>query len=153
MTTDAERSAVPVIAEGRGFLRLRPEEAAAALRDGALLVDVRRIAARRRDGDIPGALVVAGPLRDWRLGPDSPERVCELGDRRAVVVICERGETSVLVASALYGMGVTGATDVVGGFAGWLATGLPVTEGGTLCGRVVTPAESQTAAAPVGALV
>src|SRR4051794_2213330 len=81
----------PVIAPGRGFLRLSPLEADAAHRRGAVIVDIRPIALRRRDGDIPGALVVAGPLREWRLGPDSPERVCEIGDRRAVVVICEHG--------------------------------------------------------------
>jgi rhodanese-related sulfurtransferase len=144
MTTAAASPNEPVIAEGRGFLRLHPHEAEEARRRGALLVDIRPVAVRRRDGDIPGALVVAGPLRDWRLGPRSPERVCELGDRRAVVVVCERGTTSVLAASALYGMGVAGATDVIGGFAGWQAAGQPVAAGGTLAGRVVpTPEDEQ----------
>ena len=129
--------AAPVIAEGRGFLRLQPHEAELAQQQGALVVDIRRVAVRRRDGDIPGALVVAGPLRDWRLGPDSPERVCEIGNRMRVVVVCERGEASLLVASALYGMGVGGATDVIGGFGRWEAEGLPVVPGGELAGRLV----------------
>ena len=127
----------PVNATGRGFLRLEPSAAAQAMQQGALVVDIRPAVVRRSDGEIPGALVVAGPLREWRLGPDSPERVCELGDRRAVIVVCARGEASLLGASALYGMGVRGATDVIGGFAAWTDAGLPVTSGGTLAGRFV----------------
>ena len=153
MTTSAAPTNEPVIAPGRGFLRLQPHEAEAALRRGALLVDIRTVAARRREGDIPGALVVAGPLRYWRLGPHSPERVCELGDRRAVVVVCEHGHASLLVASALYGMGLAGVTDVIGGFAGWRAAGLPVAAGGTPAGRVVPSATVETVEAPPGALV
>src|SRR4051794_19417502 len=103
MSTPAGAATGPVIATGRGFLRLGPAEAVAAQARGGLIVDIRPIALRRRDGDIPGALVVAGPLREWRLGPASPERVCELGERCAVVVVCERGEASLLAASALYG--------------------------------------------------
>jgi rhodanese-related sulfurtransferase len=141
--TDTQTSE-PIIATGRGFLRLQPAEAHAAQERGALFVDLRPAAVRRRDGEIPGSLVVAGPLREWRLGPASPERVCELGDRRVVVVICARGESSLLGASALYGMSVAGATDVVGGFEAWREAGLPVVVGGTPAGRFVpVPAEQR----------
>src|SRR3954466_10193275 len=106
-------SPAPAVAEGRGFQRLAPQEALAAQALGALLVDIRPARLRRTEGDIPGALVVAGPLRDWRLGHDSAERVCEVRERLAVIVVCDRGQSSVLAASALYGMGVPGATDVI----------------------------------------
>ena len=125
----------PILAEGRGFLRLRPHGALAAMEHGALAIDMRRAATRRTDGEIPGALVVAGPLREWRLGMASPIRVCELRNR-AVVVCCDTGQSSVLAASALYGMGLQ-VTDIEGGFAAWAAAGLPVTSGGTLAGRFV----------------
>jgi rhodanese-related sulfurtransferase len=141
----------PVIAEGRGFLRLQPREADAAQHRGALIVDIRPASVRRQEGEIPGALVVAGPLREWRLGPQSPERVCELGDRCAVIVVCAHGASSLLAASALYGMGVAGATDIVGGFHAWVEAGLPTAAGGTLAGRFV-PARAG-ADAPAGALV
>ena len=124
----------PMVAEGRGFTRLRPQEALDAVAEGAQLIDIRRAADRRTDGEIPGSLVVAGPLRDWRLGPQNPVRICELRDR-AVVVCCATGQSSLLVASALYGMGLPQVTDIAGGFAAWVATQLPVVGGGTLVGR------------------
>src|SRR4051795_10991853 len=104
------------LATGRGFLRLDPREAAAAQDNGALIVDIRPARSRRADGEIPGALVVAGPVRDWRPGPDSPERVCQAGSGLTVIVIGDGGPGSMLAASALYGRGVTAATDVIGGF-------------------------------------
>jgi rhodanese-related sulfurtransferase len=130
--------ATPVIADGRAFLRLTAVEAAAAQANGgALLVDVRPAHVRRAAGEIPGSLVVSGPLREWRLGPQSPERIADLGAGVVVVVIGDGGSASVLVASALQGLGVTSATDVIGGFPAWVDAGLPVTGGATLSGRFV----------------
>src|SRR4051794_41399467 len=114
MTTDAQLAHEPVIATGRGFLRLSPQEAAAAHRRGSLIVDIRPVAVRRRDGDIPGALVVAGPLREWRLGPDSPERGCELGDRRAGGGGCGGGGGALLPPPPPFGVGGAGAAPRVG---------------------------------------
>src|SRR4051812_8797120 len=125
------------LAQGRGFLRLDPCEAAAAQANGALVVDIRPARSRRADGEIPGALVVAGPVRDWRLAPDSPVRVCQAGPELTVIVIGDGGPASMLAASALYGHGVTAATNVIGGFPAWLALGLPVSDGFTLAGRYV----------------
>ena len=147
MTT---RPTEKILAEGRGFHRLRAHDALEAIADGALVVDIRPAARRRITGEIPGALVVAGPLREWRLGPGSPVRICELHERR-VVVCCETGQSSVLAASALYGMGLAGVTDIAGGFDAWVAADLPVTPGGTLAGRfvpgslLVEPATAMTA--------
>src|SRR4051794_7792093 len=123
--------------QGRAFDRLGPREAASAQSMGALLVDIRRGEVRRREGEIPGALVVSGPLREWRLGPDSAVRICAVGDQLPVIVVCANGQSSVLVASALQGLGVRHVADVVGGFAAWAEAGLPVCPGGTLVGRFV----------------
>lgn len=109
----------------------------AAQRAGALLIDIRRVTIRRHEGDIPGALCVAGPLREWRLGPRSATRVCDLGSARAVVLIGDGDHGTVLAASALYGLGITPVADVVGGFTAWRDAGMPVVPGGTLAGRVV----------------
>ncbi|MDQ1697884.1 MAG: hypothetical protein QOJ03_3237 [Frankiaceae bacterium] len=127
----------PVVAEGRSFRRLDPREAAAAQQYGALLVDIRSAAVRRQQGEIPGALVVAGPLRDWRLGCLSPIRLVEAGTELVVLVVGDGTHASVLAASALHGLGVSHATDVIGGFPAWHAAGLPVSDGFTPAGRVV----------------
>jgi rhodanese-related sulfurtransferase len=122
------------VVDGRFFVRLQPPAAAAAHAHGALLVDIRSARLRRRHGEIPGALVVAGPVRDWRLEPGSPLRVCETGSELAVVVVGDSGPASILAASALRGHGVE-ATDIIGGFPAWAALGLPVCAGTTLAGR------------------
>ena len=126
----------PVIPEGRGFVRLQPVEAAAAQQYGALLVDIRSAALRRLSGEVPGALVVAGPVREWRIEPGDPLRVCEVGTSLEVVVLGDGSSASILAASALRGYGVN-ATDVIGGFAAWAAMSLPVCVGATQAGHYV----------------
>lgn len=114
-------------AERRGLLRLQPAEAAAAMRDGALLVDTRPVEQRRRDGEVPGALVVDRNVLEWRLDPTSPHRLPEAtGADLHVVLLCNEGYSSSLAAATLRRLGVARATDVVGGFQAWRAAGLPV---------------------------
>lgn len=114
-----------MLAEGREFVRLSPVEAAAAQQYGALLVDIRPAAQRRFAGELPGALIVSGPVRDWRVEPGEPLRVCEVGTSLHIVVLGDGSAASVLAASALRGYGVQ-ATDVIGGFAAWAAMRLPI---------------------------
>jgi rhodanese-related sulfurtransferase len=42
------------------------------------------------------------------------------------VLFCADGYTSSLAAATLLDLGFTRATDIVGGFAGWAAAGLPI---------------------------
>lgn len=126
----------PAIPVGRSFVRLHPAEAAAAQQYGALLVDIRPAALRRLSGEVPGALIVSGPVRDWRLEPHEPLRVIEAGPTLGVVVLGDGSSSSILAASALCGYGID-ATDVIGGFPGWAALRLPVCTGTTLVGQYV----------------
>jgi rhodanese-related sulfurtransferase len=127
---------VPAVAEGREFVRLSPVEAAAAQQYGALLVDIRPATLRRLSGEVPGALIVSGPVRDWRVEPGDPLRVCEIGTTLEVLVLGDGRSASILVASALRGHGVD-ATDVIGGFPAWAAMSLPVCVGVTRSGHYV----------------
>jgi len=137
-TTAAHETApdAPAIPVGRGYVRLLPVEAAAAQQYGALLVDIRSAALRRLSGEIPGALVVAGPVREWRVEPDEPLRVVEVGPSLQVIVLGDGSSASILAASALYGYGIN-ATDVIGGFPAWAAMRLPVTASITPVGHYV----------------
>jgi rhodanese-related sulfurtransferase len=126
----------PAVAEGREFVRLSPVEAAAAQQYGALLVDIRPATLRRLSGEVPGALIVSGPVRDWRVEPGDPLRVCEVGTSLEVIVLGDGSSASILAASALRGYGVH-ATDVIGGFPAWAAMSLPVCVGVTRSGRYV----------------
>jgi rhodanese-related sulfurtransferase len=109
------------------LLRVGPVEAAAAAKQGALLVDTRPVEQRRRDGEIPGAVLVDRNVLEWRLDPASEHRIPEAGDYdRLVIVVCNEGYASSLAAATLQELGLVNATDLDGGFQAWRAAGLPV---------------------------
>jgi rhodanese-related sulfurtransferase len=107
--------------------RLEPDQAWAAMRDGALLVDIRPQAQRAAEGQVPGAVVIERNVLEWRLDPASDARLPEAGsyDLR-VIVMCSAGYTSSLAAASLQDLGLSAATDLAGGFQAWARSGLPV---------------------------
>ena len=111
----------------RQLVRIEPDQAAAELEDGALLVDIRP-AEQRAEGEIPGATVIERNVLEWRLDPASPSRIAAVaGYDIRLIVICNEGYSSSLVAATLQELGLVNATDVVGGFQAWRAAGLPTT--------------------------
>jgi rhodanese-related sulfurtransferase len=106
--------------------RLDPLAAAAELRQGAVLVDIRPAAQRAEFGEFPGAIVIERNVLEWRLDPRSDARL-PFADRYdlPVIVACQEGYTSSLAAAALQDLGLHRATDLAGGFAAWRAAGLP----------------------------
>jgi len=127
--TAVDQSLDELLADARARLGPRPgpAEAAAALADGALLVDIRPVEQRRRDGELPGAIVLERTVLEWRLAPTSAHRLPEAGDPgRVVVVVCNEGYASSLAAVTLRELGLPRATDLDGGFRAWAEAGLPV---------------------------
>jgi rhodanese-related sulfurtransferase len=111
----------------RRFQRITAEQAAAEQAAGALLVDIRTQEQRRLDGDIPGARAIERTVLEWRLDPTSPWRSGDVTTHDArVIVICAEGFSSSLAAASLRDLGLTNATDVIDGAAGWRAAGLPI---------------------------
>ena len=97
--------------------RVEPAEAARRLAAGALLIDTRPAEQRHRDGEVPGAVVVDRNVLEWRLDPASPYRIPEVSDYDLeVIVLCNQGYSSSLVADTLRTLGLRRAVDVVGGF-------------------------------------
>jgi rhodanese-related sulfurtransferase len=117
-----------VLAEARARLhRLDPAETAAAVREGALLVDIRPERQRRAEGEVAGAVVIERNVLEWRLDPASAHRIPQVGGYDLqVVVMCSEGYTSSLAAAALQDLGLTRATDRAGGFRAWRDAGLPI---------------------------
>jgi rhodanese-related sulfurtransferase len=114
-------------------MRLEPQQVSDAVRSGAILVDIRPEFQRRRDGEIPGAIVVERNHLEWRLHPASSGRIEEAVDEDVHwIVICDEGYASSLAAATLQLIGLRRATDVVGGFRGWRAASLPVTTPGSV---------------------
>lgn len=104
-------------AQARISPRVAPADLAAAMARGALVVDVRTIEQRRRDGELPGAVVVDRTVLEWRLDPTSAHRIPEAGDYdREIVLVCHEGYSSSLAAGSLRDIGLHRATDLIGGF-------------------------------------
>jgi rhodanese-related sulfurtransferase len=111
----------------RRLVRVEPQEAAAELANGALLVDTRTETQRAKQGEIPGAIVIDRTVLEWRLDPTSPSRIEQATDHKIrVIVVCAEGFSSSLAAASLQDIGLVNATDVIGGFFAWKAAGLPV---------------------------
>ena len=107
--------------------RVHPEEVPARVARGALLVDTRPWEQRVRDGAVPGAVVVDRNVLEWRLDPASPDRLPQVtGYDLEVIVLCNQGYSSSLVADTLRTLGLVRTVDVIGGFEAWSAMGLPV---------------------------
>lgn len=102
-----------------GLDRVDPADLAAEITAGALLVDIRPAEQRERDGTMPGALVVDRNVLEWRLDPTSPHRVPEADTDRRIILVCNEGYGSSLAARTLRGLGLSRATDLVGGFQRW----------------------------------
>src|SRR2546427_12106560 len=114
----------------RRLVRVEPQEAAAELANGALLVDTRTEAQRAKQGEIPGALVIDRTVLEWRLDPTSPSRIEQATDHQLrVIVVCAEGYSSSLAAASLQDIGLVNATDVIGGFQALKAAGPPGASG------------------------
>lgn len=110
-----------------GLDRLTAVEANAAVARGGLLLDVRSELQRERDGVVPGSLFFPRNVVEWRADPASAAHDARLGDLdRQVIVMCDEGYQSSLVAATLQNLGFVRATDLAGGFQAWRAAGLTV---------------------------
>jgi rhodanese-related sulfurtransferase len=122
------RSVDDLLTEARaGLDRVSPARAADAMRRGAVVVDIRPVELRRRDGVVPGAIVIDRNVLEWRLDPQCEYRIPEIARREhRIIVLCNEGYQSSLAAATLQQLGLD-ATDVDGGFQAWRAAGLPTT--------------------------
>jgi rhodanese-related sulfurtransferase len=108
--------------------RARPHEAASIWASGGLLVDIRPASQRAEFGEIPGAIVIERNVLEWRLDPTSPHRHEAVNAHdQYIVVLCQAGYASSLAAASLRQLGLSNATDVIGGYEAWALASLPTT--------------------------
>jgi rhodanese-related sulfurtransferase len=104
-----------------GLDRVRPGELAAEVAAGAVVIDIRPVEQRLRDGTMPGAVVIDRNVLEWRLDPTSASRLPWATDPELrLVLVCNEGFSSSLAARTLRDLGLSRATDLVGGFQAWL---------------------------------
>lgn len=100
--------------------RIEPEDLAAAMARGNLVVDIRPQSLRRRDGELEGAIVIDRNVLEWRLDPRGTHRIKGASNPdRPVVVVCDEGYASTLAAVALLDLGRRNVTDLAGGYQAW----------------------------------
>jgi rhodanese-related sulfurtransferase len=108
--------------------RLAADDVPAALRRGALLVDIRPQEQRTREGNVPealNALVIERNVLEWRCDPTSDARLPQaVSDDVEWVILCSEGYTSSLAAAALQDLGLHRATDIIGGYHALAAAGV-----------------------------
>jgi rhodanese-related sulfurtransferase len=105
-----------------GLTRVAPEELADASRLGALVVDIRDSGDLASEGVIPGSVHIPRSVLEWRLAPTSEWRSHILTADSLVILVCSEGFSSTLAAANLQKLGLSGATDLIGGYRAWTAS-------------------------------
>jgi rhodanese-related sulfurtransferase len=112
-----------------GLERVGVGELSSEVAAGALVVDIRPLEQRQRDGALSDALVIDRSVLEWRLAPSSESRLMDLDRDRRVILVCNEGYSSSLAAATLQELGLARATDLIGGFQALLASGHPTVPG------------------------
>lgn len=99
--------------------RVEPDDLAAELAAGAIVVDTRDSADRATEGQLPGSLVITRNLLEWRLAPSSPNRLTGVHRESRVIVVCNDGFSSSIAAANLRRLGLNRAADLDGGYRAW----------------------------------
>ena len=105
-----------------GLERVEPTDLADEVAAGAVMIDIRPLEQRQRDGDLPGAIIIDRNVLEWRLDPTSPDHLPGAADADIrYILVCNQGYSSSLAAATLRELGLRRATDLVGGFQALLA--------------------------------
>lgn len=122
MATPLHRDQLLAVLRER-IAEISAEAAARELAAGALLIDVREDA-ERAPGTPQGALGISRGFLELRVAEQVPDREAR------VLALCGSGQRSLFAADTLRQLGYANVASVAGGFAAWLAAGLPVQRGG-----------------------
>lgn len=98
---------------------ISPPDAMAAMRDGALLLDVRE-SDEVADGSPIGAHRLGRGFLEFRIGDIAPDQTTP------ILVLCASGGRSLFVAESLVRMGYASVSSVSGGYRAWREHDLPV---------------------------
>lgn len=120
-------TATTMVAEAKGRIEnLTPEEVAAEIEAGALLVDIREKEEAERDGRIPRAVFAPRGMLEFWADPTSPYHREEFDPERRVVLYCASGGRSALASDTLQRMGYADVAHLDGGLKAWKEQGRQV---------------------------
>lgn len=120
-------TATTMVAEAKGRIEnLTPEEVAAEIEAGALLVDIREEEETKREGRIPQAVFAPRGMLEFWVDPTSPYHREEFDPERRVVLYCASGGRSALASDTLQRMGYKNVAHLDGGLKAWKDQGRQV---------------------------
>ncbi len=93
---------------------------------GALIVDLRDIRERAREGFIPGAYHAPRGMIEFWVDPESPYYKEIFGSGREFIFHCASGWRSALATKAVQDMGLAPVSHIGGGFTAWKKADAPV---------------------------
>jgi rhodanese-related sulfurtransferase len=108
----------------REIRTISPEEALSLPgQDEVVLVDLRDIRERVREGFIGGSLHAPRGMLEFWVDPDSPYYRDSFGSGRHFVFYCQSGWRSALATKTVQDMGLSRVSHIESGFKGWVETG------------------------------
>jgi len=99
-----------------------PAEAAALMRDGALVVDVRDGTEVAASGKVKGAVALSRGLLEFRADPTAPTHDPAFDPDRTIILYCGSGGRAALAGKTLRDLGFKDVRNL-GGFKGWVDSG------------------------------
>jgi rhodanese-related sulfurtransferase len=92
-----------LLAQARAVLdRVEPGRLDDELAAGAVLIDVRPVEQRQRDGELTGAIIIDRNVLEWRLDPTSPDHLPVASSANIrYILVCNQGYSSSLAAATL----------------------------------------------------
>lgn len=91
-----------------------------------VIVDIRDIRERNREGYIEGALHVPRGMLEFWIDPDSPYHKLVFTEDKHFIFHCASGWRSALATKTAKDMGLKPVSHIKGGFAEWMKAGGPV---------------------------
>ena len=127
-SSEKRKSAMQLVAEANARVAgIAAAEAVALVgRPDTLLVDLRDIRERVREGFVPGSLHAPRGMLEFWVDPESPYYKDVFGSGRHFVFYCQSGWRSALAALTVQEMGLAPVSHVHDGFTAWVAAGGPV---------------------------
>ena len=117
-----------LVADARTRIRgLSMEEAQREFESGeAVIVDIRDVRERWREGAIPGSKHVPRGMLEFWVDPESKYHKPVFAADKQFVFFCAAGQRSALATQCAQRMGLNPVAHIAGGFTAWKAAGGPV---------------------------
>lgn len=128
MTTSLPRGIKQLLAEAQdNVTAIEPVDAVKLVDDPDwLIVDVRDVRERQRDGYIPGSFHCPRGMVEFWIDPDSPYFKSEFAAGKKLLFHCALDWRSALTVNTVQSMGVTNVAHLKGGLKGWKAVNGPI---------------------------